>query len=157
MQAKTIRCEYDVGGILCPLAAPSNYPVPANPCLYAGNSLPPSAYAQQGAADKNNPTNYILDGLQGFPAGHFLDGQVLASGSVGQNRAYGNYTFGAFMAGAGRPLGTTLFYANAYAFFRSSYPDQPQMDSTYTSLPAANVANITNGYTAARNGTLCHK
>jgi len=122
-----------------------------------GNSLPPSAYARQGAADSNNPTNYILDGLTGFPQGHFLDGQVLASGTVGQNRAYGNYTYGAFMAGAGRPLTTTLIYANTYAFFRSSYPDQPQMDSTYTSLPSANVANITNGYNAARNGTLCHK
>ncbi len=49
-----------------PVVTPNNYPVPANPCLYAGNSLPPSAYAQTGAADKNNPTNYILDGLTGF-------------------------------------------------------------------------------------------
>jgi RHS repeat-associated protein len=139
------------------IAPNNNYPVPANPCLYAGNSLPPSAYAQTGAADANNPTNYLLDGLKGFPAGHYLDGQVLASGSVGQNRAYGNYTYGAFMAGAGRPLTTALIYANAYAFFKSSYPDQPQMDSTYSYLPAANVANITNGYNAARNGILCHK
>jgi hypothetical protein len=31
------------------------------------------------------------------------------------------------------------------------------MDSFFWSLPAANVANIVNGYNAQKNGTLCHK
>lgn len=92
----------------------------------------------------------------GFPAGDYLDPQPMASGNAFQNQAYGNYTFGVYMAAAGVPLSTALSGANTYAFFRSSYPSSTQMDPNYPSLPAASVGNITNGYNAYGNGTLCH-
>ena len=88
----------------------------------------------------------------GFPAGHYLDPQPLGSGNDSQNQAYGNYTFGVYMASAGVSLSTALSGANAYAFFRASYPPWTQMDPNYKSLPAANVANITNGYNAQMSG-----
>ena len=93
----------------------------------------------------------------GFPAGHYLDPQPLASGNVFQRQAYGNYTFGVYMAGAGVSLNTALFGANTYAFFFSSYPESTPMYPKYGSLPAASVTNITNGYNAYVNETVCHK
>jgi hypothetical protein len=92
----------------------------------------------------------------GWPKGDYLDPQPLASGNVFQNQAYGNYVFGVYMASAGVSLNSALSGANAYAFLRSSYPSGTQMDPNYGSLPAANVANITNGYNAVGNGTVCH-
>ncbi len=92
----------------------------------------------------------------GFPAGHYLDPQPLASGNIFQNQAYGNYTFGIYMAAAGVSLNTALSGANTYAFFFSRYPKGTTRDSKYGSLPAASVANITNGYNAQVSGTVCH-
>jgi hypothetical protein len=142
--------------MLQPAVAPSNPVVLKNPCPYQGRALPPSAYAQAGKAANGSPINFALDVTMGFPAGHYLDPQPLGSGNVFQNQAYGNYTFGVYMAGAGVSLSTALSGANAYAFFRSSYPSSTQMDPNYPSLPAASVGNITNGYNAYVNGTLCH-
>ena len=82
----------------------------------------------------------------GFPAGHYLDPQPLASGNVFQRQAYGNYAFVVYMASAGVSLNNALSGANTYAFFRSSYPKSTPMDPTYGSLPAASVTNIRNGY-----------
>lgn len=93
----------------------------------------------------------------GFPAGHYLDPQPLASGNVFQRQAYGNYTFGVYMAAAGVSRSTALSGANAYAFFFSRYPQGTTWDTNYGSLPAASVANISNGYNAQMNGTVCHK
>ncbi len=137
-------------------SAPNKPVVLKNPCPYQGSALPPSAYAAQGQAANGNPINFALDATMGFPAGHYLDPQPLGSGNAFQNQAYGNYTFGVYMASAGVSLSTALSGANAYAFFRSSYPSWIQRDSNYGSLPAANVANIINGYNAQMNGTTCH-
>ena len=130
--------------------------LPENPCAYIGRALPPSAYAGQGKADNGHPVNFLLNVFTGWPAGHFFDPQPLASGTVRQNAAYGNYVFGVYMQAAGVSLSTALAGADAYAFFRSSYGSTTPMDPVLGSLPAANVANIINGYTAQQNGTTCH-
>jgi hypothetical protein len=92
----------------------------------------------------------------GWPKGGYLDAQPLASGTVPQNAAYGNYAYGVYMQAAGFSLYQSLSNANSYAFLRSSYPAGTPMDPNYGSLPAANVANITNGYNAQATGTVCH-
>ena len=93
----------------------------------------------------------------GWPQGHYLDAQPLASGNALQRAAYGNYVFGVYMAAADVPLRLALNRANAYAANSSSYgPLNGQMDPNYPSLPAANVANITNGFNAQKSGTVCH-
>jgi hypothetical protein len=103
-----------------PVVAPSKPTVIPNPCPYQGRALPLSAYAQAGQAANGSPINFALDVTMGFPAGHYLDPQPLGSGNVYQNQAYGNYTFGVYMASAGVSLSTALSGANAYAFFRAS-------------------------------------
>ena len=59
------------------------------------------------------------------------------------------------MASAGVPLSAALGGANAYGFLKSSYSAKTVMDSTFNSIPADNVANITNGYDAQMSGTTC--
>lgn len=130
--------------------------VPKNPCLYQGRALSPSDYATQGKADNGHLGNLLLNSVTGFPAGHFFDPQPLATGDTFQRQAYGNYTFGVYMAAAGVPLRAALTGAAAYAGLFSSYPYHPQMDPEFPSLPIANVANIVNGYNAYKNGTVCH-
>jgi RHS repeat-associated protein len=127
-----------------------------NPCQFQGRALPPSAYAASGQQARNSTTDFVLDVTMGFPAGHYLDAQPLASGNVFQRQAYGNYTFGVYMAAAGVSLNTALSGANTFAFFFSSYSKNTPMDPNHGSLPAASVANITNGYNAYPNGTVCH-
>ena len=86
-----------------------------------------------------------------FQRGGPLDAQPL-----GASRAYGNYVFGAALSGAGYSLSFTLSSANAYALLSGAQYPGETMDPNYTSIPAANVANISNGYNAQKNGTLCH-
>lgn len=85
----------------------------------------------------------------------------MATGTVYEKAAYGNYVFGDYMSAAGFPLSVALAGANAIANRNSlKNPGQysgRQMDSDYPALPAANVTNITAGYNAQRNGTLCHQ
>jgi RHS repeat-associated protein len=139
---------------------PSNE-VPQNPCNYAGRNPDPSAWAAMGQDTKNNPFTTTYDFVKGFAIGGYLDAQPMATGNSYEKAAYGNYVFGAYMSGAGFPLSVTLAGANEIGFYHSlSNPAQysgRQMDSFFWSLPAANVANITAGYNAQRNGTLCHK
>jgi hypothetical protein len=137
--------------------AANNRPVVLkNPCQYQGRALPPAAYATLGQQAKASTANFLLDVGMGWPKGEYLDAQPLASGTIWQNAAYGNYVYGVYMASAGVPLNRALSGANTYAFFRSHYPAGTPMDPDYRSLPAANVANITNGYSAQVNGTVCH-
>jgi len=139
--------------------------VPANPCASAGGAPNPSSYVAQvqqagtqfpgtaidsGAALMNQINQFTT--LLSFQRGGSLDAQPL-----GGSRAYGNYVFGAALSGGGYSLSFTLSAANAYAFVSGANYPGFVMDSQYGSLPAANVANITNGYNAQRNGTLCHK
>jgi hypothetical protein len=136
----------------------ANNLVPANPCQYAGRALDTSGYASQGNVDKGHPMTIVLNSLTGFPRGHFFDPQPLASGNPLQNAAYGTYAFGVYMAAAGVPLSVALAGGNAYAFLSGAqYGANVPMDPTYHSIPAANVANIANGYNAQENGTVCHK
>ena len=126
-----------------------------NPCANGGRAMPPSAYAQTGKAANGNTLTFLLN-IPGWQRGSYFDAQPMASGTVAQNAAYGNYVFGVYMQSAGVSLSTALSGANAYAFLRSSYPAGTPMDPNYPSLPAANVANITNGYNAQAAGTTCH-
>lgn len=137
--------------------APNNL-VPKNPCAYMGRALPPSGYAMAGKQANGSPVNFILDALKGFPRGGYLDAQPLGTGNSLQRAAYGNYAYGVYMASAGVPLSVALSGGNAYAFFSGAKygPSNGPMDSQYGSIPAANVANITNGYNAQVNGTTCH-
>jgi hypothetical protein len=97
---------------------------------------------------------------QASQAANFLSfwrGGSLDAQRQGGSRAYGNYVFGAAMSSAGYSLSFTLSAANTFSIISfASYPGFV-MDSHYTSIPAANVANITNGYNAQKSGTLCHK
>lgn len=142
-------------------SGPANNEVPANPCNFAGRALDPSAYAAAGGAAKWNPVTAVLDLTKGFKISGYLDAQPLASGNLVQRAAYGNYVFGVWMAASGTPLSVALAGANEIAFYHSLSNHQQylgrQMDSFFWSLPAANVANITNGYNAQQNGTLCRK
>lgn len=119
--------------------------------------MAPGDYAFQGQTDKGHNFTIFLNSVTGFPRGHFFDPQPFANGTPLQKAAYGNYTFGVYMAAAGVPLSTALSGANAYAYFSgASYgPANGPMDQNYGSLPAANVANITNGYNAEQNGSVC--
>jgi RHS repeat-associated protein len=137
--------------------APSNL-VPKNPCAYMGRALPPSGYAMAGKQANGSLVNFSLDVAMGFPRGGYLDAQPLGTGSSLQRAAYGNYAFGVYMASAGISLSTALSGGNAYAFFSGAKygPSNGPMDPNYQSLPAANVANITNGYNAQASGTPCH-
>jgi hypothetical protein len=134
---------------------------PQNPCTYAGRNLDPSAWAAMGKDTKLNPFTTTYDLYKGFAISGYLDAQPMATGTVYEKAAYGNYVFGAYMSAAGFPLGVTLAGANAKAYLNSrSNPSQYSnrvMDPKYRSLPAANVANITNGYNAQKNGTTCSK
>jgi len=126
--------------------AANNGPVVVkNPCQLQGRALSPSDYATSGQQAANSTTNFVLDVSMGFPAGHYLDPQPLASGNVFQRQAYGNYTFGVYMAGAGVSPNTALSGANTYAFFFSSYPKSTPMDPNYGSLPAANLVSRISG------------
>jgi hypothetical protein len=89
--------------------------------------------------------------LVNFQRGGSLDAQPL-----GASPAYGNYVFGAALSGAGYSLSFTLSAANAYAFLSGAQYPSRTMDPNYGSIPAANVANIANGYNAQQNETLCH-
>lgn len=64
------------------------------------------------------------------------------------------------MAGKGTSLNGALDDASAFSLMSGAYftyiNNGYQMDSNYPFLPAANVGNITNGYNASVNGTLCH-
>ena len=126
--------------------------MPQNPCAQAGKAPDPSFYAQKGAAAKNNLflTNQIFQFRRGGP----LDAQPF-----GASPAYGNYVYGVYFRAAGFPLGLTLWGANWYAGGgvgdgKAKYSGP--LDPNYPNIPPANVANITNGYNAQKNGTVCH-
>ena len=135
--------------------APNNA-VPANPCAYAGRALSPSAYAAEGQAAKWDPLLAIQD-LKSFQRGGALDAQPMTGAPSLQAAAYGNYVYGVWMAASGTPLSVALAGGNAYAYLSGAQYPGRTMDPTYGSIPAANVANITNGYNAQMNGTTCHK
>jgi RHS repeat-associated protein len=128
--------------------APSN-PVPANPCTESGNAPDPHFYQQRGLNARNNPLTSSQD-LAQFPRGGDLDAQP-----NGASRAYGNYVYGVYMRAAGFPLFIATAGARWYA--STSNAQYGPADGTMSgSVPSANVTNITNGYNAQKNGTVCH-
>lgn len=64
------------------------------------------------------------------------------------------------MSAAGISLNSALSDASSFALMSGAYftytENGYQMDPNYPLLPAANVANITNGWKAQANGTVCH-
>jgi hypothetical protein len=131
---------------------------PANPCLYQGNAMSPGQYSAAGAAAAAaGPIPFVAISAAGFPRGSYLDAQTKASGNVFQKAAYGNYSFGVYMASAGIPYGLTMEAANTFAMFSQYTIKNGPMDPVYTNLPNANVTNITNGFNAARSGNTCHQ
>jgi len=127
--------------------------VPTNACQYRGNAQPPAVYAAIGQAALGNPLQRLAN-LTGFPRGNRFDAQPLASGTVDQKRAYGNYVYGVYMAATGVSLVDALEGANTFAL-TSSYPAGTVYDSNFTNLPAANVQNIVNGFLDQQNGLAC--
>ena len=122
---------------------------PQKPCPPSGHAPPPGFYAQLGkSAGWIENDVYLFS----FHRGGFLDAQVRYGGS----QAYANYVFGVYMSAVGYSLSTALSAANAYGAVASNYPPGTRMDQNYTHIPAANVANITNGYNAEQTGTLCN-
>lgn len=137
--------------------APSNL-TPANPCIYQGRAMSPGQYATAGAAAAaTGPFSFLAISGAGFPRGSYLDAQPRASGNGLQRAAYGNYAFGAYMAGAGVPYSLTMQAANTFGMFSQYSIKNGPMDPVYTNLPNANVTNITNGFNAVRSGTTCHQ
>jgi RHS repeat-associated protein len=129
--------------------------VPANPCKYQGRALSPSDYATSGNAAKWYSLNFLLDAVKGWRTGHYLDAQPLTNVPyTWRAAAYGNYVYGVYMKGASVPVSMALRGAEAYALTKT-YPVGTPMQPFYPGLPAANAANITNGYSAQANGTAC--
>ncbi|HZT73780.1 MAG TPA: RHS repeat-associated core domain-containing protein [Terriglobales bacterium] len=155
--------------------APPSHPPPAAspqpPCDHAGGAPPPADYAAEGSAALAleitsasipgsgslafNLTGVAMNGLNlvSFHRGGRLDAQVRYGGS----QAYANYVFGAYMAAAGFSLSFTLSAANAYGALASRYPHHPPIyfDPVYSHIPKLNVASITAGFNAERDGSLC--
>jgi RHS repeat-associated protein len=145
--------------------SPSNFndplglcPPQKKPCAPSGSAPTPGQYRALGWAAQ---ASWFLDPLAGgafnlgllanFRRGALLDAQVLYGGS----QAYANYAYGDYMAAAGFSLEETLAGANLYGSNFSNYPAGTPMDPNYPGIPAANVANITNGWNDEQNGTLC--
>jgi len=120
------------------------------PCDPSGRAPDPSFYAGLGesAGWFHNDVN-----LFEFHRGGLLDAQA-----DGGSTAYANYVFGVYLNAAGYSLSQTLAAANAYGALFSHYNPAKVpggMDRNYPSIPAVNVANITAGFNANKNGTLC--
>jgi hypothetical protein len=143
------------GGRNCTTGTPGCFNVPQTPCSSAGNAPSPTFYT--GQALQGNPDNPEQDtSLPNLTTA--LSFNILGSLNAqkqGASPAYANYVYGAYMSAAGWSLPDSLNFANIYAFWFSSYTNNPPMDPSYPSTPAANVTNITNGYNAQQNGTLC--
>lgn len=77
----------------------------------------------------------------------------------GGSPAYANYVFGVYMSAAGATLSQTLSGAQDYARYSGATDVYraagDSMDPNYPGIPASNVANITQGYSDQKNGTLC--
>ena len=94
------------------------------------------------------------DAFLSFARGQALDAQVRYGGS----QAYANYAFGVFSSTFGLSLSDTLSAANAYGYFKATYPAGTTVqNASYPSIPRQNVDSITEGFNASANGTLCKK
>ena len=125
-------------------------------CQVVGNANSPQYYQQLGkdATSLPPPTNLAAEAviLTQFYQGGPFDAQ--ASGS---SPAYANYVYGVYMAAIGATLQFSLEGANTYASEFATYDWSlvGPASTTYPSFPEVNVENITLGYDAEQNGTLC--
>ena len=126
--------------------------VPANPCSRAGKAPDPSVYQAKGQAAQSNAIRDFYY-LPQFMRGGALDAQVRYGGSP----AYANYAYGVYMSAAGYTLNQALSGADFIAQHFSHYPASTTMDPDHPFTPMVNVMNITYGFNAQQNGTLCHK
>jgi hypothetical protein len=150
-----------------PVLAQGKQPLP--PCNSAGNAPSPQQYQAQGQQSAQRQANYnsMDDGSGGAATAglifglldlwNFHRGGSLDAQAYGSSPAYANYVYGDYLSAAGYPFSTTLSGANAYASIFSRYPSTTVMSPTYPSTPASNVTNISNGFNAQQNGTLCSK
>ncbi len=140
---------------------PANNAVPQDPCSSAGNALNPRQYQAIGYAAQSS---WLLGPVVGGASNAgallmFKRKGLLDAQPSGASPAYGNYVYGVYMSASGFPLSVALWGANWYAGGgvgdgKAKYSGT--MDPNYPNIPPANVANITNGYNAQKNGTLCH-
>jgi hypothetical protein len=100
---------------------------------------------------------FASEAIEGAALLSFQRGGLLDAQPLGGSRAYGNYVYGAYLSASGLPLSVALAGANSYASVSNAQYPGFTMDPNYPAIPAANIANITNGYNAQQNGTLCHK
>lgn len=139
-----------------------------DPCAGAGNAMSPQQYAARGqqTVQMQAYLNSVDDGSGGAAAAgqvlsaldllSFWRGASLDAQASGGSRAYGNYTYGAYMAGADYSLSTTLWGANAFAVVSlAKYPPGVNTTPAYPSIPNDNVANVVGGYAAQQSNTLC--
>jgi hypothetical protein len=136
------------------LVAPSN-----GTCKSGGNAPTLTQYQAAGQAAANSLTSsdflqravgfqFNFSNLLSFHRGGAFDAQAF-----GGSTPYANYGYGVYMASAGYSLSQTLqganLYASMFALYASMFahygPNVP-LDPNYTSTPAANVTNISNGF-----------
>ncbi len=136
--------------------APDKPVVLQNPCQVQGRALPPSAYAMAGKGSPWYSLNFALDVHYGWGSGQYLDAQPLTTvPDTWAAAAYGNYVYGVYMQAAGFSMEVTMRGAQGYASTKT-YPAGTPMQPGYPGLPAANAQNISNGFNAQSNGTICH-
>ena len=90
---------------------------------------------------------FNFSNLLSFHRGGAFDAQAF-----GGSTPYANYGYGVYMASAGYSLSQTLQGANLYASIFAHYGPNVPLDPKYTSTPAANVTNITNGFNNQQAG-----
>ncbi len=94
-----------------------------------------------------------------FRRGGSLDAQPYATGGGLQKAHYVNYVYGVFFAAAGFPLNQALTAASTYGYkqqiVNGAYRGRA-FDPNYGGIPIENVQDITAGYNAQLNGTICH-
>jgi RHS repeat-associated protein len=139
------------------LTDPSGLCPEQNPCPPSGDAPSPEWYqaeAQNALSLEGAINDFFQEGadLLNFSGPGSLNAQ-----NYGASAAYANYVYGVYLGAVGLSLSTALSAANLYGEFFSTYNPTPEnpMDSTYTHIPASNVANITNGYNDQQDGTLC--
>ena len=134
-------------------------------CQGSGNAPAPSVYQQRGQLANNMTSSYDPYGMSSAGGtlynigelAQFRRGGALDAQSYGASAAYGNYAFGVYMSASGATLQQTLSGANDYAKYSSAQYPGRAMDPNYTSIPTANVTNVTAGYNDQQNGNLCTK
>lgn len=139
---------------------------PAGTPMQRPAGLDPHVIAGQGVADRKAEEAMILSGDSMAAAGYQLgalakfkqggpwDAQRIGGKFHPEFVDYATVLIGLYAAATGMAKSAILSIENDYAWARSHYPPATVMDSTYTHLPARNVANTTTGYQLFANGRI---